>query len=148
MRKLALTLLITLPAYSATTATLLIKGVIAPVLEISVVPETIAVNLPLDQSQTNLKIATVKERSNNQAGYKVTIQSQSNLTLKRTSGNEALPYSLLYNGQTVSNGQQFSYNFTNASESQRDLKISYNSAPNTAPAGEYSDTLTFTIAAN
>lgn len=148
--KLILLLLLSLPTFAATTANLVITGFVPAILSISVAPEIIATTLPLDITQTNTKIATVTERSNNHAGHKVTIVSanQGKLLLDVTN---FVIYTLTYNNLPVNlaGTTTFNYVFTNASPQLRDVKISYNGTPNEDMAnGSYTDTLTFTIIAN
>lgn len=144
---LILLLLFSLSSQAGTVASLLIKGTVPVLLEISITPELIATNLPLDQSQSSLKIATVSERSNSHSGYKVNIVSSNNGNLKRTTGTEILPYTLHYNGNSVNYGEDFTYSFTNASVSSREVRISYTANPNLS-AGDYTDNITFTIVVN
>lgn len=142
---------LSLPVFSATTAVLNIKGVVPQLLEISVTPETLATTLPLDQSQSGVKIATVTERSNSHSGYKVQITSQNLGQLKRTGGTEVFPYTLTYNNNavnlTLGVGQTYSYSFANAAPVSRDLKITYTGS-DLLTSGEYKDAITFSISAN
>jgi hypothetical protein len=150
MKSIALSLLLlSTSAFASTTATLLLKGSIAPVLEVSVAPETLASNLPLDIAQTNTKIGTVTERSNSRTGYKVTITSQNAGKMKLDNDN-SLSYQLTYDGQavTLTQPQTFAFPFTSSAPVTRDVKINYQAAPSSLPTGDYTDTLTFTIAVN
>jgi hypothetical protein len=58
-------------AFSATSADLLLKGLVAPILEISIAHETVASNLDLSAQASNVKVATLTEKSNYAAGYKI-----------------------------------------------------------------------------
>src|SRR5688572_24186312 len=96
---LALSLVLgSLQSMAATTATLNLKGVIAPILDISVSPETLATNLPLNTGVTKQKIAKLVEKSNSASGYKVSATSQNGSKLVRT-GDAAsfVNYQLSYN---------------------------------------------------
>ncbi len=151
---LALTLatLTTSSLFAATTATLLLKGTVAPVMSISLTAEPLAASLPLQTTQNASKVATVTEVSNSTSGYKITLSSAHNGKLRRTSGNEEFPYSLTYGTQgginlnsqyVISNPQAAAVNVN------KDVKISYTGVPAASMvAGEYTDTITFTIAAN
>ena len=61
---------------AATSGTLLLKGEVGQVLSIAVTPESIATTLPLDESQSDTKVATVNEKSNLAGGYKVKVSSE------------------------------------------------------------------------
>jgi hypothetical protein len=142
---------LSLPVFSATTAVLNLKGTVAQILEISITPETLATTLPLTQSQSAVKIATVTERSNSHTGYKVQITSLNLGQLKGSNGNDVLPYSLTYNNNAVNltsaTGQTFSYSFTNAAPVDRNVGITYTGS-SSLPSGDYVDAVTFTISAN
>lgn len=138
-------------ALAATTATLLLKGVVPAVLSISVTAESVAANLPLNTTQNNTKIATVNEKSNAANGYKVTISSQNQGKLVRSGGNQQFPYTLNYNNQTINLSSQAVLNNSGntATSVNRDLKISYTGqSEESMVAGDYVDTITFSIAAN
>ena len=136
-----------LSALAATTGSLLFKGTVPQVLSIAVTTETIATSLPLDTSQTNTKIATVQEKSNSQTGYKVTISSANQGKLVRTGGSEQFAYSMSYNNATLN--LVLTNPASSAASVNKDVRITYTGVPNEQMvAGDYVDTLTFTIAAN
>lgn len=137
--------------FSATSGTLILKGQVSELLSITVTPETIAASLPLDASQSDTKVATVNEKSNSSTGYKVSVASANKGKLVRTGGSETFAYSLKYNGNSVNLASTQEYTFTSgaAVDTDKDVTISYTGqSAQTMVAGEYSDTLTFTIAAN
>lgn len=145
------TLALSSTTFAATSGTLLLKGQVGQVLSILVTPEAIASTLPLDQSQVDTKVATVNEISNSNTGYKVSISSANLGNLLRSGGTELFPYTMKYNGsavnlaavQTISNPTAASVNVN------KDVQISYTGVPTANMiAGEYSDTITFEIAAN
>lgn len=162
MRKSLITLLITLGAFAlnaSTTGNLTLIGVVNGVLDITVTEEASASSLDLVTSQSDLKVATVNEKSNKSSGYTVTLESanaksasSSNPTLNNNSGNgDSLTYSLKYDGSGVSftNGVATitdTINTTSSSGVNKDLLISY-IGDNSLSEGTYEDTLTFTIAA-
>jgi hypothetical protein len=143
---------VTATSMAATTATLVLKGTVPSVLSISLVAETLATNLPLSVTQTASKVATVTEASNSATGYKVTLSSINSGKLIRSNGTEQFPYTLTYGSQgginlssqfVISNPQAGAVNRT------QDVKISYQGvASEQMVAGDYVDTVTFTIAAN
>lgn len=138
-------------AYAATSATLLLKGNVPEIMSIQVSPETLATNLPLSQTQTSAKVAVVQEKSNSNTGYKVTIGSANNGKLVRNTGTEQFPYSLSYNSQTLNLASPVVISNPGASAvtRNRDVAISYTGVPEEQlVAGDYSDTITFTISAN
>lgn len=137
-------------AYAATSATLLLKGSVPAILSIAVAPEPIALLLPLNISQTGTKIATVTERSNNHSGYKVTIASANGGKLTR-SATDFIVYTITYGGAavTLTGATEFDNAFANAAPVDKDVRISYVGVPhNQLESGDYTDSLTFTIAAN
>lgn len=153
MKKLfaSLFLLLSLNAYSATTGTLLLKGVVGQVLSITVTPETVASNLPLSVTQTDTKVATINEKSNSSTGYKVRITSDNLGNLKRASGTELFPYTMKYNGSSVnlSTGQNFVNSTTSTVNVNRDVTISYTGVPESNMVeGTYTDLVTFEISVN
>lgn len=154
MKKLLLLgLLLSSTAYSATTGTLLLQGLVLPKLSITVTPETVASSLDLETTQTNLKVATVNEKANLVLGYKVTITSANLGNLKRVSGPQVFPYTLKYNGSVVNlstaSGQVVTYGPAIVANVNRDVHIAYTGVPNeNMVEGTYSDTVTFTIGSN
>ena len=151
MKFILAAIFLTSTAFSATTGTLLLKGVISDSLEIIVVPEVLAANLPLGVSQTGTLVAKVTEKSNSNTGYKVAISSANLGNLKRSGGTENVPYSLSYGGQTVNltTGTTFSQTTGGVYNVQKNVEISYTGVDaNASVPGEYSDVVTFTISAN
>lgn len=150
MKLLLTTLLLTTTAisFAATTATLQLKGTIAQVLDISIAAEGVATSLNLTQNASNLKVATLTEKSNSNTGYKVTVSSLNNGKLKN--GTALFPYTLGYNSQqlNLSSPQTQTYAI-GAYNVNKDVSITYTGvAQESLVAGDYTDTVTFTIAAN
>jgi hypothetical protein len=136
----------------ATTAVLNLKGTIPEILEVSVVPEPINLTLPLGTTQVNTKIATFTERSNNLAGYKITVTSQ-NLGKLVKDANNFVTYTMTYDNQPINLssalGSEFNNNFTNAAPKNKDIKINYTGVDESnMVAGDYVDSVTFTITGN
>lgn len=137
--------LFTLPAFSATSATLLLKGVVSPVLSVAIAPESAAANLDLSTSQTDLLVGTMTERSNNSTGYTLSFSSANNGKL--INGAEYVSYTLKYGTTALTFPQSISKSFTNAAPINTDLKISY-IGNDSLMSGTYEDTVTVTITAN
>lgn len=152
MKFLTLALLtFSITANAATTGTLLLKGTVGEALSISVDPETVAVNLPLDTSQNDLLVAQVTESSNSTTGYKISIESSNLGFLKRTGGSETFQYTMKYNNQPVnlSTVTEFTNSTSSLSTVVRDVTVSYTGQPSeTMVAGEYVDNVIFTISVN
>jgi hypothetical protein len=141
----------TVNAFAGTTATLLLKGNIPQILDISVNAETVAANLPLTATQTNTKVATVTESSNSNTGYRVTISSANQGKLVRVSGLEQFPYTLAYDGANIAltSAQTLTRSGASAVSVNKNVTISYTGVQaSSMVAGDYTDTVTFTIAAN
>ena len=140
-----------LSAVAATTTTLNLKGSIASLLEIAIAAETLATNLPMDSAVSAQKVGTVTERSNSGSGYQVSASSQNSGKLVRTGDNlNFVNYQLSYNNANITLSSTPTVISTNSLRGvfSRDLKITYSKPVDFMPAGEYSDTVTLTIAAN
>lgn len=153
MKKLlTLAALITTTSFAATTGTLLLKGTVPRIVNITVTPETIAANLPLDTTQSNTKVATVNEQSNSNTGYKVTIASaNAGKLVHSTVSSSSIAYTIRYNNQSMnlSGQQQVTYSSAASVNANRNVEISYTGVPHeNLIEGTYQDTVTFTIAAN
>ncbi len=136
-------------SFAATSATLQLKGTILQALDISIVPESVATSLNLTQTASNLKVAVISEKSNSNTGYKVTVSSLNNGKLKN--GSQLFPYTLGYNSQNLNlnSPQTQTYSTIQAYNVSKDVTISYTGiAQDALVAGDYVDTVTFTIAAN
>lgn len=140
---------------AATEGTLLLQGTVPAVLEITVTPES-GVNDALDLSAdiTDLKVATVLERSNKKAGYTVTLSSANNGVFQNTDTtyDYSLDYTLAYDGSEIdlSSGSAEITNEsvkTTGAGTSKNVTISYNGEADFPYEGTYTDTLTFTIAA-
>lgn len=153
---LAITALLTLgisQSYAATSGTLILQGVVPNKISILVTPVAVASALNLETTQTDLKVATVNERSNSKTGYKVTISSSNLGKLKRTDGPEVVSYTMKYGGSAVglstSAGTVFTSTATTSVNVNKDVAISYTgTAAESMIEGTYSDTITLNIASN
>lgn len=143
-------------SFSATTDELLLKGTVNPFLSIDVLPETISTTLDLSTSQSDLLVAQVRERANVNAGYKVTVTSANQGKLVNAlDSNHSVSYSLKYNASAIeliapaAGNNEISYSTKQLAPIDRAITISYTGQlESDMLAGEYSDTVTFTIAAN
>lgn len=136
-------------AVAGTSATLLLKGSIAPILNIAVTPESVAAALDLTATQSNTKVATVQEKSNSSSGYKVTISSQNLGVLKNN--DHSFVYTLSYDGTPLNLASPVAQtqNASAAVTVNKNVNISYTGvSADQLVAGDYTDTITFTIAAN
>lgn len=136
---------------AATQADLLLKGTVAPILEISIAHETVAANLDLSQQASNVKVATLTEKSNYAQGYKIKAKSNNGGKLVNTvDANSFVNYSLTYDGSGIPLNQSPSQIYVTSNLKgtfTKELKISY-SQPNNLSAGSHEDTVQFTIEAN
>lgn len=154
MKKLLLlATLLSTTAYSATTGTILLQGIIPKLLSITVSPQTISSSLDLSTTQSDLLVGVVNEKSNSLLGYKVTVTSSNLGNLKRVSGTEVFPYSMKYNGAVVNLSTVSGTTFTTASplpaNVNKNINVSYTGVPQESMVeGTYSDVVTFTIASN
>lgn len=140
-----------LTAQASTTGTLLLRGNVPEILSIQVNAEGGATSLDLSTDKTDYKVATVLERSNSSTGYTVSISSLNNGSLVRSGGSESFGYTMKYDGSSVdlSSGASFNNAAAAAVASNKDVTISYTGvASEEMVAGDYEDTVTFTIAAN
>lgn len=136
---------------AATQAELILKGLVSPILDISIAHEAVAGNLDLSLPASAVKVATLTERSNYAQGYKIKAKSTNAGKLVNTvDTNSFVNYSLTYNGSAValtSSPVQI-YSTSNLKGTfTKDLKISYNQPLNLS-AGSHEDTVQFTIEAN
>lgn len=140
-------------AYSSTTGSLLLQGIVAKKVSIEVTAEGAASALDLEQTQSDLKVASVREISNSKSGYKVKLTSANQGNLKRTDGPEVFGYSLKYGGQAVAlgtvDGTTFASPTAAAVNVEKDLQVSYTGvAAELMVEGTYADTVTLNISAN
>lgn len=144
---------VTTSAFGALTGSITISGSVAAATAITVTSSPGYNTLDLSNSVTDLQVASVRETNNTTLGYRVTLTSANAGQLKNGSVG-SLAYSAKYNGAsvTLSTTPQTITNTGNSNTVVNVLKplaISYTgAAANTMMAGTYSDTLTFTIAAN
>ena len=139
-------------ALAAVQGSITISGSVAGATAITVSAAAGSNNLDLSSSPVDLQVASVREINNTSNGYTVTLSSANAGQLKN--GSSGLAYTAKYNNVAV-NLTVLPTTVTNAAPSNnvvnvvKPLTISYTgAAAKTMIAGTYSDTLTFTIAAN
>lgn len=155
MKKIMLATLVlsSFSVIAGTTATLNLKGTVAAVTEISVAADAAAQALTIASGSSNLKIATVSETCNDKDGYDIFMSSiNGGKLIHSLDATKSTGYQIAYGSAAmtipsttptkIKTVSSLSGLTTNAS----DVKITVTSAPN-AVAGDYNDTLTFTIAA-
>lgn len=153
MKKFVALSLVTLSftSFAATQADLILQGVVAPVLEISIAHESVAGNLDLSQAANNVKVATLTEKSNYHTGYKISALSVNAGKLVNSSDvNSFVNYSLTYDGNSIALTSSATEIYTTSNLKgtfTKDLNISY-TEPSNLSAGTYGDTVQFTIEAN
>jgi|GEM_PF-5450520 len=152
MKSLILALLVASPVWAATIDTLLLKATVPAVLDIDVVPTTLATTLPLETTQINGYVADVNMKWNTVAGAKVVVSSANGGQLRHsTVATSVVNYTL----QTPSAGtfsltapQTFNTPVAGPQNMTEPLGINYTGVPyDLLVEGEYSDTVTFTISA-
>ncbi|EQC46155.1 hypothetical protein [Bacteriovorax sp. Seq25_V] len=150
MKKLLTLALLSSMTFAATdSATLNLQGTVGAVVDISVAALSDATNLDLTQSQSNKKVATVTEQSNTTTHFTVSVSSANGGKLKN--GTNDFSYSLSYGGQGVdlAAGTTFTRNPDPLNANNYDVNISYTGqSAASMVAGDYTDIVTFEIAAN
>lgn len=136
---------------AATQADLVLKGLVAPILDISISHEANASLLDLSQPANDVKVATLTEKSNYALGYKIKAKSTNAGKLAHpTDANSFVNYTLKYDGLIVplTNSPTLvkSHDLIKGTNN-RILRITY-TQPNNLSAGLHEDTVQFTIEAN
>jgi hypothetical protein len=135
---------------AATQADLILKGIVAPLLDISIAQETVASNLDLSQLASSVKVGTLTEKTNYANGYKILARSVNGGKLVNASDvNSYVTYTLTYNGTGMALNNSATQIYTNNQRGTftKELRISY-SQPSNLSAGSYEDTVQFTISQN
>lgn len=141
---------ITSVAIAGSQAGLPLKGKINLLLGIDITPTTAASTLNLTQSQTDLKVATGHVISNSGTGFKVTVSSANQGRLKRLGGSEYFGYSMKFGPipLNLTSTSPIDYTYGGTLNYTDNISVSYTGVPAASlVAGEYSDTITFTISA-
>ena len=141
---LAATLIALAAAPAFANGTVALKGKVDLVCTIGVTDLNQSLNLTGGES--NKSVGTMVENCNSGTGYTVSLSSANNGSLKSATGNTTISYTASYDGNNVSGSQtQIVRQGTNFSKNTS-LTVSI-PANAQAIAGDYSDTLTITIAA-
>lgn len=145
-----LSILLCQASLAATTGTLLLKGTVPRLLELTVTPTTLATTLPLSTTQTNSVVASVQEKSNALLGYTVNISSANLGKLVHQSiTTSVINYVLKYNSQTVNLAAGQGFSELTRGVKNRSIEVSYTGVPEIdLIEGDYTDTVTFTMVAN
>ena len=141
-------------AKAASSDTLALQGSLAAVNSIAVTPSGSYSALNITGGESNTTLASVAETSNDLRGYTISMSSTNAGELKNTSdGTKKTSYTISYDGasasapavapQTVKTVSSLAGLTTNTSA----VKINV-TAYATAPAGTYSDTITFAVVGN
>ena len=138
--------------------TLYLKGSVGKKISIKVNPTLAAEALNLVGVQNDVIVAQVTEKANVNAGYKVTITSANGGHLVNQDDNtQSISYTLKYNDALIElespdnvDNNVASYSSKQLSPIDREVSISYTGATleEDMLAGDYDDTVTFSIAAN
>lgn len=140
-------------AHAGDIGTITISGTVPTSTSIEVSAVAGSNSLNLTERVVDLLVANVTEQSNSTAGYRVTLASANGGALKN-GAQGTFAYSAKYDDNNVNlrtEGQQVSNtgHTTSVVNVTKALTISYTGQPSASlMAGTYSDTLTFTIAAN
>lgn len=146
-------LLVTSSAYAALTGSLTISGAVAAATAIVVNQTTGYNSLDLSTTAVDQEVATVREINNTTNGYTVTLSS-ANAGLLKNGTLGSVTYTAKYNDTSVSLTVAPVTITTGAASNSvvnvlKPFEISFTGvAASTLMVGTYSDTLTFTIAAN
>jgi len=130
-----------------------LQGFVAQKMSLVITPQAIATALDLSTTQADLNVASVKEQSNSKTGYKLTVTSANLSKLKRTDGADVFSYTMKYNGSVVALSTTAGVTLVSSSaaaiNTNKSVSISYTGVPQESMVeGVYTDTITFTIAAN
>lgn len=151
MKKTLAALALTTFAFSAfadTSANLLLKGSVAEILEVSVAAETVASNLNLSASFSDLKVARVTSKTNRPGGLKLYVSSTNGGKLVHTTDSTSkIDYSLKYGNSSISLNSSPSLiaDYANKGTNAEDVKMAINNIDPNLSAGIHQDTVTFTV---
>lgn len=131
-----------------------LRGVVPRKLSLVAQPDAAASALDLEQGVIRLKVGTITEQSNSNIGYVVTVYSKNKSYLKRDDSPDSehgVLYQLEYGEKeanvTAAEGHRFEREFSGVVNVDKEVRITYAANP-ALVAGNYSDTLYFSISAN
>lgn len=133
--------------YPATSAQLEIMGNVPSILDIKI--KSINTNLDLSKDASSLVVAELIITSNRLNGYTISVSSSNDGKFVNLEGaSDTLSYTIEYNGNSydLSNTQIIEDKSTKENATTKEIYISY-SGDRMLTAGDYRDTLIFTITA-
>lgn len=140
-------------AFAALSGSITLTGHVNSATSITVTPQNNYNALDLTVNTTDLVVAAVREKNNTAAGYTVTLASANSGKLKNGAVGE-VTYSGKYNGSAVTLSSTPQNVTTQGAQTGivnvvKNFSITYTGTPEAdLMVGDYTDTLTFTIAAN
>lgn len=156
MKKMIIAALVlsSISAFAGTSVNLSLKGTVAPVNELSIVADTtVSEALNITGGTTGAKVATLTEKSNDKNGYDIMMSSTNGGVLKHSvDSTKTTSYQLsigsgsMVTPTTTLTPVKFSGLLSGLTTSTSDIKINVRALPN-AVAGEYNDTVTFSLVA-
>jgi hypothetical protein len=141
-------------SHAALSVDLPLSGKVDAIYDLQIAVKPAAASLNIIAGETDLSVATVTEKSNDLNGYKIMARSANGSELRNTSdATKKTTYTINYDGAgpitlTTSDEQVKTVgSLDGLTEVSSDVQVTV--APYlTAPAGTYTDTVTFTIMAN
>lgn len=143
--------LISTSVFAASTASLNIKGTVAESCSVSLVETIDASTVDILAGESGIKVATVTETCNRQAGYSIFMTSQNGG--KMMSGANSVPYTMAYfntSYKTITSVplmMKTVSNLTGKTTATSDILITVIGQPNML-SGVYTDTITISIQGN
>ncbi|HPI40518.1 MAG TPA: hypothetical protein PLJ21_06915 [Pseudobdellovibrionaceae bacterium] len=142
-------------AFAGTSANLLLRGTVGVINDISIA--TIGsnnLNLDIVNGETSKHVADAQEISNSASGYKIMMSSvNGGLLINTTNASQFTGYTISYDGAaaaavtTVPTQVKNVASLASLSIVQSEVRVNVDALP-TALAGNYEDTVTFSIVAN
>lgn len=144
-------MLLTWPAWGATSGQVLLKGTVPAQVSIVVNTLPIATTLPLNVSQNRTRVGTSVEKWNTLNGVKVHVSSlNQGFLVHQNVSSSKVAYVLRYRNSNVNlvSGQFYNSTQRGRRTVNRALRISYTGVPHSSLVeGDYTDIVTFTISA-
>jgi hypothetical protein len=129
-----------------------LRAEVPKIVSIEIIPNNLAGDLPLNQSQSRLKVAETLEKWNSIKGTKIQINSANRGNLvHETMVASKIPYTLHFRGRKVnlSNTRSVFRRRRGVATLSSPIEVSYSgSAFHNLIEGSYSDVITFIISAN
>lgn len=152
---LSLAIMFSLTSHAATSGTLLIQGVVAQILSISISPNAPAnTSLNIASGGSAILVGTATEQCNVLAGYKIKASSASGgFLVSTTDATKKTAYQMSYDGasyttlSTTPTQVKNVASLTGLTTASSAIRVNH-TAFATAPEGTYNDTITISIEAN